>query len=193
MRILPTSVKELRRLLVLCAVLVAVLLAVIVYDNYDDQKDNQAKERDAQRVSYISGMSEALRDYALKHGTFPNCLYSKDGCAALEDDAEFTSRVHKDPFTELPFNYASYAGQGTVCNGYHLGTSLERTASQALLTGSDAPPKSQNVLCKGSETDFSGLSSSLGGYPCGTDVGTAQPTDAADGETCFDIQRTRLP
>lgn len=189
---IPNSVRGLRRLLFLSAVLIVVLFALAASNYYADYRDDQAKDRDSLRLAQMNQMVDSLRSYALQHGSYPHCLYKKDGCVALEDDPAFPS-VPKDPYTGLPFNYTSFAGQGGICNGYHLGMSLERTASQALLTGSDAPPKDASLLCAGSEADFSGLSSSVGGHPCGTDVGTAQPTNAHDGETCYDIQRLRLP
>ncbi len=189
---IPNSVRGLRRLLFLTTMLTAALAALVALSYFNTYTDDRAKDRDSLRLAQMNRMVDSLRSYAIAHGSYPNCLYKKDGCQALEDDPAFSS-VPKDPYTGLPFNYASFKGPGGICNGYHLGMSLERTASQALLTGSDAPPKEQNLLCADSEADFSGLSSSVGGHPCGTDVGTPQPTDAADGETCYDIQRLRLP
>lgn len=148
--------------------------------------DDSAKDRDAARLSDINQIRTALNEYFDRVGHFPTCLYKKTDCISLEGSVEMRT-VPVDPFTSIPYAYASI-GIGTDCRSFHLGTSLERTESQALLTGSDAPPEPPSALCRGSDPDFSGLSYAPGGQQCNSTPGIAQPTNASNGETCFDLK-----
>lgn len=162
------------------------IIGMLIYTN---QQDELKKERDAERLATIGIIEDQLRTYAQSHHTYPACLYSTPGCVSLED-AKFN--VPRDPWTRAEFSYAAF-GKGNSCTAYHIGIALERTGSQALLTGADAPPKSDADLCFGSKHDFSGLSYTKGGMPCDTSVGTPQPTTDQNGETCYDVARRRLP
>ncbi|MBC7836466.1 hypothetical protein H7X87_01665 [Acetobacteraceae bacterium] len=169
---------------------IAVLAAALALVITSNLRDSQAKDRDAIRISDIGQIRLALGEFFDEKGTYPVCLYKKEGCTSLEG-SEHMSMVPHDPSTNLPYAYASI-GTGTDCRTFHLGTSLERTGSQALLTGADAPPEPDTALCAGSEHDFSGLSYAPGGEPCNADAGIAQPTeDHENGETCFDLKPRR--
>jgi hypothetical protein len=149
-------------------------------------KDNQEKDRDATRISDVSDIRAALNEYYAANNTFPSCLYKYGDCRSLEESG-FMDSVPRDPSTSADYTYAAI-GSGSMCKTYHLGTSLERSESQALLTGSDAPPEITADLCTGSQPDFSGLSYAKGGEQCNVLAGTAQPTNAKDGETCYDVK-----
>ena len=169
------------------AFLLAILVVCIGYYQSSLYLAQQSKDRDAIRISDVRQVRAVLEQYYLTYHHYPNCVYHQSGCTSLEGTA-LLPEAPRDPLTNLPYTYsASASGSGSTCTTYHIGASLERTASQALLTGSDAPPKAQKGLCKGSAPDFSGLSYAKGGYPCNAEVGTAEPTDAANGETCYDL------
>ncbi|HEX2614409.1 MAG TPA: hypothetical protein VHL10_02880, partial [Nitrososphaera sp.] len=168
-------------------ILVFVLLVgIIAYQQYDDAARTAMRERDVVRISDLNQVRTALEEYKDEQGAFPPCLYKKEGCTSLEGSA-WMPVVPRDPLTNKAFSYAAF-GPGATCNAFHVGTSLERTASQALLVGADAPPQPDSALCRGSASDFAGLSYAKGGEPCDLSVGTAQPTDSSDGETCFDLK-----
>jgi len=170
-----------------------IILALITYNSWgyiNTFYQTKEKARDALRLSDTDQIQAALLQYYTTHNnTYPPCLYKTNGCPSLEGTKEMTI-VPKDPESGLGYSYVTF-GKGSVCTGYHLGISLERKASQALLTGSDAPPEPSSKLCSGSAPDFSGLSFVKGGQPCNLIAGTPQPTDAANGETCYDIARHR--
>ncbi|HEY6020061.1 MAG TPA: hypothetical protein VIY48_09210 [Candidatus Paceibacterota bacterium] len=192
---MPTSSKKLRQLVVIEMILIIVLGAWLGMLYYNSGVDEVRKDRDALRLAEISTIETAMTQYALKHNSYPSCLYATAGCPSLEGSAEMTV-VPKDPLTELPYSYSAFysgTGSNSVCTGYHLGSSLERKGSQSLLAGNDAPPKADKLLCAGSPKDFSGLSYAPGGQPCTLQAGIAQPTDADTGETCYDIEHIRLP
>jgi hypothetical protein len=170
-------------------IIIILLAIVLAYVLITDHRDALAKDRDAVRVSNINQIHYALYQYYDQMGTYPPCLYKTKGCKSLEGSVAMTE-VPKDPSTDLPYAYTAL-GHGNYCNNYHVGTSLERKASQALLAGSDAAPEPASSLCTGSSPDFSGLSYAPGGHPCDTSVGTAQPTDDPNGETCYDLKPHR--
>ncbi len=184
---MPKKITPFRLLEILIFVL---LLSIIGYQQYDTKVRTEMRERDVVRISDLNQVRNALEEYKDENGSFPPCLYKKEGCVSLEGSKSMSVVPH-DPLTENQFAYAAF-GAGNTCTAYHIGTSLERTASQALLVGADSPPQPDSALCKGSASDFSGLSFAPGGNPCDRSVGTAQPTDSSDGETCFDLKnRTR--
>lgn len=152
-------------------------------------RDNALKSDDSVRISDIAQIRQALSDYYDQKGMYPACLYKADCKSALENSTVMPT-VAVDPRTGIHYGYAAF-GRGPACSGFHLGISLDRTASQALLTGSDAAPRSAGDLCAGSLPDFSGLSFTKGGQQCDLSVGTPQPTNSADGETCYDLARQR--
>lgn len=96
------------------------------------------------------------------------------------------NKVPKDPLTKLDYSYAAI-GTSTLCTSVHIGTSLGDKTNRALLSGADAPAKGASFLCTGSLPDFSGLSYAVAGQPCNATAGTPQPTNAANGETCYDV------
>ncbi len=165
------------------------LVGTIVYMQMDNSNRTAARERDVIRISSINQIRFALEEYKNEKGSFPPCLYQKDGCVSLEG-SDIMKVVPRDPLANDPYTYAAI-GKGSVCSSFHVGTSLERTASQALLVGSDAPPEPDSALCTGSDHDFSGLSYAPAGEKCNATAGTAQPTDSADGETCFDLKNRK--
>jgi hypothetical protein len=172
-------------LTVLLTVLV-MLLGGLVINNYIASDANSVeKGRDAIRISDIDQIHQAVKDYYTSNNVYPTCLY-KDDCKKSLEGTTIMPTVARDPLTQLKYNYASY-GPGSVCKGYHLGASLERPGSQALLTGSDQPPQPDSALCAGSSKDFSGLSYAPGGQPCNAIAGTAAPAATSDAETCYDI------
>ncbi len=190
---MPTSNAKLRRLVIVELVLIAILGAWVGAYYYHDGVDTLRKDRDALRLAELNTIQAALVQYAYKYGAYPACLYTTKDCASLEGNVGMTV-VPRDPLTNLPYSYAAYnKNGGSTCTGYHLGASLERKGSQSLIAGADAPPKSDALLCSGSAKDFSGLSYAPGGQLCGLEVGVAQPTTSEKGESCYDVERTRLP
>ena len=165
------------------------LVGAICYMQYDSIERTQARERDIVRISSLNDIRAALEEYQDQNGYYPPCLYKKAGCVSLEG-SEPMATVPTDPLTDGPYTFAAF-GSGSACTCYHIGTSLERTASQALLVGSDAPPQPASALCTGSDADFSGLSYAPAGKLCNATAGTAQPTDSSDGETCFDLKNRK--
>ncbi len=165
--------------------LIIVLVLLVGWIVADNMHTAAQKERDAIRIADIRGVRAALEEYYLTYRRYPNCLYQQTGCTSLEGTG-LMQTAPRDPLTGLGYNYAAF-GTGKTCGAYHVGGSLERTGSQALLTGADAPPRSSKELCTGSEPDFSGLSSVPGGQPCTLTAGTPQPTTAPGGETCYDL------
>jgi hypothetical protein len=165
------------------------LIGTIVYMQFDTNNRTAARERDVIRISSLNQIRFALEEYKNETGSFPPCLYQKDGCVSLEG-SDIMQVVPRDPLVNNQYTYAAI-GKGSMCTGFHVGTSLERTASQALLIGSDAPPEPDSALCAGSDPDFSGLSFAPAGQPCAVAAGTAQPTDSAEGETCFDLRNRK--
>ncbi len=166
-------------------VLVVVLVLLGAGLLASNTQSSAERERDAERIADIRGVRSALEQYYLTYGRYPHCLYAKAGCESLEG-TNLLPTAPRDPLTNLDYNYSA-SGSASTCRAYHLGGSLERTASQALLTGADAPPKAQSALCAGSEPDFSGLSYAKGGQPCDASAGIAQPTSVKNGETCYDL------
>jgi hypothetical protein len=172
-------------------ILVAVLGAFFLQDYITSSVDSVEKSRDAIRISDIGDIHQAIRDYYTQYGIFPACLYKADCTKSLEA-TNIMPNVSKDPLSHLPYSYASF-GKGAACTGYHLGASLERTGSQALLTGADAALQPASALCTGSKPDFSGVSYAKGGQPCNATAGTPAPSDLANAETCYDLAREVKP
>ena len=167
-------------------VLIVILLLLLGGLLYNNHMEEGRKERDAQRLVDMQAIQRALKTYKTKHERYPACLYQTAGCVSLEGSTEMPVVPH-DPLTNLLYTYAASQTKG-ICDYFHLGISLERTQSQALIIDAGAPPKPSGDLCKGSSVDFSGFSYVAGGQPCTAVVGTPQPTDAADGETCYDLK-----
>ena len=162
------------------------LVGAIVYIQYDNTNNGHMRDRDIFRISSLNQIRFALDEYQEEKGAYPPCLYKTEGCTSLEG-SDVMNVVPRDPLSNKPFAYAAF-GTGAACSGFHVGTSLERTASQALLVGADAPPQPDSALCEGSAPDFSGLSYAPGGELCNKAAGIAQPTDSSQGETCFDLK-----
>jgi len=162
------------------------LVGTIIYIQYDNTNNGHMRDRDILRISSLNQIRFALDEYQEEKGIYPPCLYTSDTCTSLEG-SDVMSVVPRDPLTNKPFTYAAF-GVDTNCTSFHVGTSLERTASQALLVGADAPPQPDSALCKGSAQDFSGLSYAPGGEFCNKIAGIAQPTGLPNGETCFDLK-----
>lgn len=167
-------------------VFIVVLASALAFVFIQNTHESVAKDRDALRISDINKIRFALGQYKTDHGMYPPCLYQKDSCQSLEGSTAMPV-VPKDPLTGLGYTYSGL-GSGASCTSFHVGASLERTGSQALLTGSDAPPQASTTFCTGSAPDFSGLSYSPGGQPCNALVGRAQPTPEENGETCYDLK-----
>jgi hypothetical protein len=158
---------------------------ILLYEIRNNQSQVEARDRDTIRLTDIGQIKFALDQYFHKYGRYPACLYSKEKCVSLEGSSAMV-KVPTDPLTGMKYAYSA-SKKGSVCGEYHLGASLERTASQALLTGDDAPPQQDKNLCSGSDSDFSGLSYAKGGEPCMKVAGIAQPTYSLNAETCFDV------
>lgn len=158
---------------------------VLLYEIRNNQSQVEARDRDTIRLTDIGQIKFALDQFYDKYGRYPACLYSKENCVSLEGSSSMV-KVPTDPLTGMKYVYSA-SKKGPVCGEYHLGASLERTMSQALLTGDDAPPQPDKNLCNGSDPDFSGLSYAKGGEPCMNIPGIAQPTYALKAETCFDV------
>jgi prepilin-type N-terminal cleavage/methylation domain-containing protein len=139
------------------------------------------KARDSKRISGLRQLTYALALYYDKFGQYPTCLQLGGSCTTTLLGSGFISAIQTDPLTGLSY---SYAANGANCTGYHLGISLEDKTNKVLLTGADAAPR---LLCTGSAADFHGLSSTAGGQLCNSIAGTAQPTAAVDGESCYDV------
>ncbi len=139
--------------------------------------------RDARRTSEIRQIQYALELYYTENGLYPTCLFAGGSCTTVLNGSQYMKAVPKDPGSGLQYSYAA-TGSGTNCSGYHLGASMENKKNKALQTGADAVPK---AVCTGSQADFSGLSYTAAGQLCNATAGTAQPTAAADGETCYDV------
>ncbi len=174
---------------IVTALLVAmvIILSGILLTTYVQQdSDSIEKAHDAIRISDIENIHQAVNDYYVAYGLYPACLYKGDCSHALEDTAIMPS-VPVDPVTHLNYSYASF-GTGDNCQGYHLGASLERTGSDALLTGADSVAQPASALCAGSKPDFSGISYAPGGQPCNATPGLAAPADGPTAETCYDLE-----
>lgn len=144
----------------------------------------RAKGKDAARVSQVRQIQYALELYYDTNGKYPTCLYAGGSCGAtVLNGSAFMKTVPKDPGSGLSYSYAAI-GSGTNCTGYHLAASLDDKSNKALQVGADATPK---TVCTGSLADFSGLSFTAAGQLCTATAGTAQPTAAANGETCYDV------
>jgi prepilin-type N-terminal cleavage/methylation domain-containing protein len=144
----------------------------------------RTKGQDANRVSEVRQIQYALALYYDTNGNYPTCLYPGGSCTTTLQSSTFMKTVPKDPLTAIGYSYAAN-GAGANCSSYHLGVSLADKKNPALRSGADAPPV---AVCTGSAADFSGLAYTAAGVACDTTAGTAQPTNAADGETCFDIK-----
>ncbi|MFA5936324.1 MAG: prepilin-type N-terminal cleavage/methylation domain-containing protein [Candidatus Paceibacterota bacterium] len=144
----------------------------------------RVKSRDSARISQLRQIKYALELYYNINGKYPTCLHTGTGCVTvLENTAGVIKNIPKDPKSGLAYTYAA-RGSGTNCSSYHLGASLEDKTNKALLIGADATPV---AVCTGSAAGFSGLSYAVGGQQCNATAGTAQPTAAANGETCYDL------
>lgn len=156
------------------------ILSSVVLSSLNDAR---IKSRDSARVSNIRQIQYALELYNDANGKYPTCLFAGGSCTTVLNGSTYMKVVPKDPTSGLQYSYAAI-GSGTNCSSYHLGASLEAKSSKALQVGADATPK---TVCTGSAADFSGLSYTAAGQLCNTTVGTAQPTNAANGETCYDV------
>lgn len=166
----------------LVVIAIIALLSSIVIGSLSSAR---VRARDSARISQVRQIQYALELYYSTNGVYPTCLYPATGCVTVLNGSTFMRAVPKDPLTNLNYSYAAN-GSGAVCNSYHIGTSFEiKTNNKTLQTGNDAPPA---AICTGSPADFSGLSYAAGGQLCNTTAGTAQPTNAANGETCFDLK-----
>lgn len=142
------------------------------------------KARDSARISAIRQIRYALElYYYANNNQYPQCLYPVAPCSTTLNGTIFMKTVPKDPLTGLGYTYAA-RGSGANCTSYHLGTSLEEKTNKILLSGADATAQS---VCANSNSGFSGLSYATGGQPCNNNSGTAQPTTAINGETCYDV------
>jgi prepilin-type N-terminal cleavage/methylation domain-containing protein len=141
------------------------------------------KAQDSTRLSQVRQIKYALELYYDANNNYPTCLNAVAGCGSTLAGSIYMKVVPTDPLTRINYSYAAI-GSGTVCSSVHIGASLAEKTNKALLTGADATPKS---ICSSSTPEFSGLSYAAPGQPCNTTAGTAQPTAAADGETCYDL------
>lgn len=185
MKLFSTFSSKDRPLIMTLLLLVLVVSGALLFVIRNEQMQSDARDRDTIRITDIGQIKFVLDQYYDRYGRYPSCLYSKDDCVSLEGSFAM-AKVPTDPLTGMKYAYSA-SKKGSQCAVYHLGTSLERTASQALLTGDDVPPRPNDNLCNGSDPDFSGLSYAKGGEPCGNIPGIAQPTYTAKAETCFDI------
>ncbi|MEO6536605.1 MAG: prepilin-type N-terminal cleavage/methylation domain-containing protein [Candidatus Paceibacterota bacterium] len=157
------------------------ILSAVVLASLNSARD---KTKDSTRISDIRQIQYALELYYDANGKYPTCLFAGGSCGAtVLNGSTYMKSVPKDPGTGLQYSYAAI-GSGATCSSYHLGTSLESKTNKALQTGADQTPK---TVCTGSTADFSGLSYIAGGQLCNTTAGTAQPTNAANGESCYDV------
>lgn len=181
MRTIPSGATRAFTLIELLLVIAIIgILSTVVLSSLSATR---VKARDSNRVSEVRQIRYALELYFDTNGKYPTCLYAGGSCVTTLDGSTFMPSVPKDPLTGLGYSYAG-VGSGANCSSYHLGISLEDKKNYALQTGSDAAPR---TVCTGSVTDFNGLAYSAGGQPCSGSAGTAQPTNNANGESCFDI------
>jgi len=166
---------ELLVVIAIIGVLASIIIAAL--------SSSRVSARDAERVSDIRQIRYALELYRSDFNTYPSCLIAGGSCTTVLQNAKYMSSVPKDPLTGVSYSYAGL-GSGASCTSYHLGSSLEDKHNKILLTGIDASPQ---AICTGSAADFSGLSYTAGGQLCNTTAGTAQPTNAANGESCYDV------
>lgn len=144
----------------------------------------RAKSRDSARISSIRQISYALELYYYNNNNqYPQCLYPGGSCVTTLNGSTYMKVVPKDPSSGLGYTYAA-TGSGSNCSGYHLGISLEEKTNKILQSDADSAPK---TVCTGSATDFSGISFLAGGQPCNATAGTAQPTNAVNGGSCYDV------
>ncbi len=168
---------ELLVVVAIIAVLASIVMAVL--------NGGRVKTRDSARISTIRQISYALELYYYANNSqYPQCLYPGGSCVTTLNGSSYMKTVPKDPLTGVGYSYAA-TGSGSNCSGYHLGASLEEKTNRALLVGADASPLS---VCTNSAADFSGLSYTAAGQLCDTTVGTAQPTAASNGESCYDVK-----
>ena len=166
---------ELLVVIAIIGVLASIVIAAL--------SSSRVSARDAERVSDIRQIRYALELYRSDFNAYPSCLIAGGSCTTVLQNAKYMSAVPKDPLTGLSYSYAGL-GSGAICSSYHLGSSLEDKHNKALQTGIDSSPQG---TCTGSAADFSGLSFVAGGQLCNTTAGTAQPTNAANGESCYDV------
>lgn len=145
--------------------------------------------RDARRLADIKQISSALELYYQNFTEYPTCLVPGTGCSTTLQGSGFISPVPTNP-SGGNYSYAGLDPDGLdVCSSYHLGVSLENRTHKSLSTDDDGTP---DTICSGSNSDFSGVSNMLGVFACNaTSTGPAQPTAAANGESCYDLISNR--
>ncbi len=164
----------------LIVISIIALLSATIFGSLNSSRSNA---RDDRRISDIRQIRYALELYYNDFNNYPTCLTMSGGCVTALQNSRYMTAIPKDPLTGLSYSYAAL-GSGSICSSFHLGTSMENKHSAFMTTGIDA---SVQPICTGSAADFSGLSYAAGGQPCNTTAGTAQPTNAVNGETCHDV------
>lgn len=170
----------LMELLVVVAI-IAILLAVIMIS----VSNSRQKGRDAKRIGDVRALSNALELYRSANNSYPSTLTPLT--------PNYISALPKDPRTNLDYFYTGLETISitpvVICNGYHLGTSMETNNS---VMSSDADFSSQGGTvanrCQNPGTSaFGGTTygaSANDGAKCKTTGGGA----AADtGSFCYDV------
>ncbi len=137
------------------------------------------KGRDARRVADVKQLQLALELFYDANGAYPATT-----SVALLVDAGYIATIPADP-TSGTYTYVPYAASGStaICNGYHLGTSLE-TSDHAVLDadGDIAAFPSGLVLCTAA-----GVATGLGASDMnGADSAKCKAADA--GIACYDVR-----
>jgi len=109
----------------------------------------RVKARDAKRIAELDGIQKALQLYSDDNGgTYPTAL--NDLIAP-----GYMSIIPIDPQTGVvEYKYAAL-GTGAVCDGYHLGITLEDLNNPILTSGKNLD-LAAGTECTGSAVDFDG-------------------------------------
>ncbi len=138
------------------------------------------KGRDARRVADVKQLQLALELYYDANGSYP----ATTSVATLVTPG-YIATIPTDPTNGATYIYVPYAASGStaICNGYHLGTSLETADHVGLDADSDvAAFPSGLALCTAS-----GVATGLGSSDMnGVDDNKCASTDA--GVTCYDVR-----
>src|SRR6185437_13923722 len=94
-------------LITLLFILVVVLGSIVINDYFGSSSDSVEKTRDAQRISDINDIHQAIRDYYAQNNSYPACLYKAD-CAKSLEASTFMPNVAIDPLTHIPYSYAAF-------------------------------------------------------------------------------------
>lgn len=120
------------------------------------------KGRDARRVADVKQLQLALELYYDAHGSYPSTLGSTSSSALVSEG--FIAALPVDPTDGDVYAYVPYTATSgsTICNGYHVGASLETSGHSALTGDADitALPANTFVCSPSTVTEMNGADGS---------------------------------